>query len=60
MRKASGKRDAIIYDFVDSLVGLAASQFNTRKNNAYSEYIVEKIPYTEVDINADSVFRKAV
>jgi len=60
MRKAPGKRDAVVYDLVDSLVGLAASQFNTRKNNAYSEYVVEEIPYKEVTINANTVLRKAV
>jgi hypothetical protein len=44
----------------DSLVGLAASQFNARKNNAYREYFVKEIPYSERNINADSVFREAI
>jgi superfamily II DNA or RNA helicase len=44
-RPFPGKHDAVVYDFVDSLCGLAKSQFYSRKRNAYADFEIEKIKY---------------
>ena len=43
MRTSTGKQDAIVYDFVDELIGLAVSQWSTRKNEAYTGFQIEEI-----------------
>ncbi len=45
LRTHEGKKDAIVYDFVDSLVGLAESQYFSRKQQAYGGYQIEEVPY---------------
>ena len=45
-RTFEGKHDAVVYDFCDDLVGLAKSQFNTRKAQVYDHYEIENVfPY---------------
>jgi hypothetical protein len=43
MRTFPGKVDAVVYDFVDELIGLAVSQWSTRKNEAYTGFQIEEI-----------------
>ena len=43
MRKFSGKTDAVVYDFVDRNMGLAWSQWSTRKREAYKDFEIEEI-----------------
>ena len=45
MRTFPGKHDAVVYDFADELVGLAVSQYRTRKTEAYVDFEVEEIQY---------------
>lgn len=45
MRTFPGKRDAVVYDFVDEMIGLAISQYRTRKKEAYSDFQIEEITY---------------
>jgi superfamily II DNA or RNA helicase len=40
-RPFTGKKDAIVYDFHDHLIGLADSQFKTRKYKAYKGYNIQ-------------------
>jgi superfamily II DNA or RNA helicase len=45
-RSFNGKSDAVVYDFCDDLVGLAKSQFLTRKTKVYETYELEDLyPY---------------
>jgi superfamily II DNA or RNA helicase len=44
-RKFPGKKDAIVFDFRDSLCGLTESQFQTRLKTVYTDYEVEEIAY---------------
>jgi superfamily II DNA or RNA helicase len=41
-RKFPGKKDATVFDFVDSLVGLARSQARTRRPQAYRGYEIHE------------------
>ena len=43
MRTFPGKRDAKVYDFVDKNIGLAWSQWLTRKREAYKDFGIEVI-----------------
>ena len=45
MRTFPGKKDAIVYDFKDSLVSLAASQFDTRMQAVYKDYRITEVSY---------------
>ena len=45
LRKFPGKKDAIVFDFRDSLVSLAESQFHTRLKQVYHEFDVLEVPY---------------
>ena len=45
MRTFPGKVDARVYDFVDENIGLAVSQYRTRKKEAYADFEIEEIPY---------------
>ena len=49
MRKFSGKTDAVVYDFVDRNIGLARSQWLTRKREAYSDFEIEELSYELAD-----------
>ena len=49
MRTFPGKHDAVVFDFVDSLLGLAASQWRTREKEAYSDFEIEEIQYEYSD-----------
>jgi superfamily II DNA or RNA helicase len=44
MRVFPGKKDCIVFDFVDSLNSLAASQYFTRREEVYGQYQLEEIP----------------
>ena len=44
-RKFPGKKDAVVFDFRDSLVSLAESQYTTRLKQVYHEYDVIEVPY---------------
>jgi superfamily II DNA or RNA helicase len=45
LRKFPGKKDAVVYDFRDSLVSLAESQYHTRLKQVYRDFDVMEIPY---------------
>lgn len=45
LRPYPGKPTPIIYDFVDDLVGLAESQFHSRKSVAYEGLTIQKIAF---------------
>lgn len=45
MRVFPGKKDCIVFDFVDSLTSLANSQYFTRKEKVYKQYDFEEILY---------------
>jgi len=45
LRKFPGKEDAIVFDFRDSLVSLAESQFHTRLKQVYHDFDVQEVPY---------------
>jgi superfamily II DNA or RNA helicase len=45
LRKFPGKTDAVVFDFRDSLVSLAESQFHTRLKQVYSDFDVLEVPY---------------
>jgi len=45
LRPYPGKPTPIIYDFVDDLVGLAESQFHSRKSIAYEGLTIQKIAF---------------
>ena len=53
LRTYEGKNDAIVYDIVDSLVGLAESQYCSRKQQAYGGYQIEEVPYGVNDGSAN-------
>ena len=60
-RPFPGKHDAVVYDFVDSLCGLAKSQFYSRRRNAYAGFEIEEIKYeSEKTKDASRDFRKAI
>lgn len=44
-RKFPGKPDCIVFDFRDSLVSLAESQFHTRLKRVYHDFDVLEVPY---------------
>ena len=54
LRTCEGKNDAIVYDIVDSLVGLADSQYCSRKQQAYGGYQIEEVPYGVNDGSANN------
>jgi superfamily II DNA or RNA helicase len=45
LRIFPGKRDAIAFDFRDSLVSLAESQYHTRLKKVYHDFDVLEVPY---------------
>lgn len=45
MRTFPGKRDAVVYDFIDRNIGLARSQWLTRKREAYADFEIEVIEH---------------
>lgn len=45
MRTFPGKHDAVVYDLVDRNIGLAWSQWLTRKREAYSDFEIEVIEH---------------
>jgi superfamily II DNA or RNA helicase len=45
LRKFPGKKDAVVYDFRDSLVSLAESQYHTRLKQVYHDFDVLEVPY---------------
>jgi len=45
LRKFPGKEDAVVFDFRDSLVSLAESQFHTRLKQVYHDFDVVEVPY---------------
>jgi hypothetical protein len=45
MRRFPGKKDAVVFDFRDSLVSLAESQYQTRLRRVYNDFDVLEIPY---------------
>jgi superfamily II DNA or RNA helicase len=45
LRKFPGKKNAVVYDFRDSLVSLAESQYHTRLKQVYRDFDVVEIPY---------------
>jgi superfamily II DNA or RNA helicase len=45
LRKFPGKEDSIVFDFRDSLVSLAESQFHTRLKQVYHDFDVLEVPY---------------
>jgi superfamily II DNA or RNA helicase len=45
LRPYHGEPTPIIYDFIDDLVGLAESQYCSRKQQAYGSYQIEEVPY---------------
>lgn len=49
LRVFPGKRDTLVYDFRDSLTGLAESQWHTRRCRAYEGYAIEEVPYGSSD-----------
>ena len=49
MRTFPGKQDAKVYDFVDKNIGLAWSQWLTRKREAYSDFQIEELSYEIFD-----------
>jgi len=44
LRNFPGKEDAIVFDFRDSLVSLAESQFHSRLKNVYGTFDVLEVP----------------
>ena len=50
-RTAPGKKDAVVYDYVDENIGVLVNQFHARNNdcrvNAYSRLGLEVVPYDE-------------
>ena len=60
-RAFPGKHDAVVYDFVDSLCGLAKSQFYSRRRKAYAGFEIKEIKYeSENTKDASRDFRKAI
>jgi superfamily II DNA or RNA helicase len=53
LRTFEGKHNAIVFDFVDSLIGLAESQYCSRKQQAYRGYQIEEVPYGANDGSAN-------
>jgi superfamily II DNA or RNA helicase len=53
LRPYPDKPTPIIYDFVDDLVGLAESQYCSRKQQAYGGYKIEAVPYGVNDGSAN-------
>ena len=49
LRTFPGKQDAVVFDFLDSLCGLARSQFYTRKNKIYKNYELEEIQFEKAN-----------
>jgi superfamily II DNA or RNA helicase len=45
MRSFPGKKDAVVFDFRDSLVSLAESQYHTRLKRVYNSFDVVEVPY---------------
>lgn len=45
LRNFPGKKDAVAYDFRDSLVSLAESQYHTRLKQVYHDFDVLEVPY---------------
>ena len=45
MRTLKGKQDAVVYDFVDKNIGLAWSQWLTRKREAYKDFEIEELTH---------------
>ena len=45
MRKFRGKHDAVVFDFIDRNIGLAWSQWLSRKREAYSDFEIEELSY---------------
>jgi superfamily II DNA or RNA helicase len=45
LRNFPGKEDAIVFDFRDSLVSLAESQYYTRLKQVYRDFDVSEVPY---------------
>jgi superfamily II DNA or RNA helicase len=45
LRNFPGKKDAIAFDFRDSLVSLAESQYHTRLKQVYHDFDVLEVPY---------------
>jgi len=47
LRVCEGKQQPVVYDFVDSLVGLATSQWGTRKSRVYADVEIEEVKFEE-------------
>jgi superfamily II DNA or RNA helicase len=45
LRKFPGKKDAVVFDFRDSLCSLAESQYHTRLRQVYRDFDVIEVPY---------------
>ena len=45
LRNFPGKDDSIVFDFRDSLVSLAESQYYTRLKQVYHDFDVLEVPY---------------
>ena len=45
MRRFPGKKDAVVFDFRDSLISLAESQYQTRLRRVYNDFDVLEVPY---------------
>ena len=45
MRTLKGKLDAVVYDFVDKNIGLAWSQWLSRKREAYKDFEIEELTH---------------
>ena len=45
LRKFTYKEDAVVFDFRDSLVSLAESQYHTRLKQVYADFDVVEVPY---------------
>lgn len=45
LRTFPNKKDAVVFDFRDSLVSLAESQYHTRLKQVYHDFDVQEVPY---------------